>query len=122
MPEVASIHSALLQAVAVVAPAGNEVTVSSHDSASWAASSTAPCWAELGDGSGPAAATVCRATSLARSKLTLPSCGANIFCIWPMIWFMSIWPPENAPNICSMGVPLKGFSGSSFSFSAIRQQ
>jgi hypothetical protein len=41
--EVASIHSALLQAVAVVAPAGMDVAVSSHDSARRAASSTAPC-------------------------------------------------------------------------------
>jgi hypothetical protein len=89
VPAVASIHSARLHAVEVVAPAGIEVAPSSHSSASRVASSTAPCWAELGLGSGPAAASVWRATSLASSKLTLPSCGANIFCIWPMIWFIS---------------------------------
>ena len=83
--EVASIHSALLHAAAVVAPAGMVVTPSSQLSARRTASLTAPCWAELGEGSGPAAARVWRATSLARSKLTLPSCGANICCIWPMI-------------------------------------
>ncbi len=72
---VASTHSDRLQAWAVRTPLGNEVASFSHRSASWTASTTFLRSASSTLGS-PSAATVCRATFLARSQLTGPPCHA----------------------------------------------
>ena len=101
---VASTHSDRLQAWALRTPLGKEVTSSSHRSASRMASTTF-CRSGSSTLGSPSAATVCRATFLARSQLTGPPCQAIRSANWRSASANCCGSPSGPNGLPSPGAP-----------------